>query len=77
MESTRAGGNRGRRLLAVAVLLLPVAGLGWVPLYAREDPTLLDVPFFYWYQLAWVGVCMVCMAVAALLLPSPDPGGPA
>lgn len=77
MESTGADRNRGRRLAAVAVLLLPVVGLGWVPLYAREEPRLFDVPFFYWYQLAWVGVCMVCMTVAALLLPSPDPGGPA
>lgn len=77
MESTGADRNRGRRLTAVAVLLLPVVGLGWVPLYAREEPRLFDVPFFYWYQLAWVGVCMVCMTVAALLLPSPDPGGPA
>jgi len=72
MNSTR----RGRTATAVALLLLPVVGLIWVPAYAREEPRLLDVPFFYWYQLAWVGVCMVCMAVAALLLPSPESGGP-
>jgi hypothetical protein len=48
-------------------------------MYAREEPRLFDVPFFYWYQLAWVGLCIVCMAGAALLFPapdrSPDPGG--
>lgn len=67
--------SRGRTGAAVALLMLPVVGLAWVPLYAREAPRLLDVPFFYWYQLGWVGACMLCMAVAAALLPSPDTGG--
>jgi hypothetical protein len=35
------------------VLLLPLAGLLYPPLYARHDPELAGIPFFYWYQFAW------------------------
>ncbi|WP_020392598.1 DUF3311 domain-containing protein [Kribbella catacumbae] len=73
-KSSRAG--RARRWSGVSLLLLPVVGLVWVPSYARDEPRLFDVPFFYWYQLVWIGLCITCMAGAALLLRSPDPGGP-
>jgi hypothetical protein len=53
------------------LLLLPVLALASVPLYARDGPRLLDVPFFYWYQLAWVALSIACMAGAALLIPVP------
>jgi hypothetical protein len=26
----------------------------WVPSYNRLEPELGGVPFFYWYQLAWI-----------------------
>jgi hypothetical protein len=26
----------------------------WVPFYNRIEPSLAGIPFFYWYQLAWV-----------------------
>ncbi|HXD06237.1 MAG TPA: DUF3311 domain-containing protein [Burkholderiaceae bacterium] len=38
------------------LLLLPFLGLLLVPLYNFTEPTLLGIPFFYWYQLAWVPV---------------------
>ncbi len=67
--------SRKRPRAAGALLLLPVAGLLWVPAYAREEPRLLDVPFFYWYQLTWIVAAMACMAGAALLLPTDDREG--
>ncbi len=36
------------------LLLLPLVGLLYPPLYAQEDPELFGFPFFYWYQFAWV-----------------------
>lgn len=36
------------------LLLLPIAGLLWVPFYNTAEPALLGFPFFYWYQLAWI-----------------------
>ncbi len=44
------------RRAAWLLLLLPFAGLLWVPFYDRPGPALLGFPFFYWYQLAWVPV---------------------
>ena len=36
------------------LLLLPYAALLISPLYSRLTPTLWGIPFFYWYQFAWV-----------------------
>ena len=38
------------------LLLLPFAGVLWPPLYNRIDPMLAGIPFFYWYQMAWVAI---------------------
>jgi hypothetical protein len=37
-------------VLLVAGIVLPLI----VPLYARQDPPLFGLPFFYWYQILWV-----------------------
>jgi len=36
------------------LLLIPFVALLWVPIYNRIEPTLFNIPFFYWYQFAWV-----------------------
>ena len=36
------------------LLLLPLIGTLWVPWYNRATPTLLGLPFFIVYLLAWV-----------------------
>ena len=36
------------------LLLLPFAGLFWVPFYNRIEPSFFGLPFFYWYQFLWV-----------------------
>lgn len=38
------------------LLALPFIGLLWVPFYNDTSPSLWGIPFFYWYQLAWVPV---------------------
>jgi hypothetical protein len=40
------------------LLLLPLVLL-WVPHYNRIEPALAGVPFFYWYQMAWVIITAV------------------
>lgn len=47
------GGTRHRNWWYL-LLLLPLAGLIYPPLYARMDPMLGNVPFFIWYQFAWI-----------------------
>ena len=36
------------------LLILPALGLIFPGVYARETPELYGVPFFYWYQVAWI-----------------------
>lgn len=45
-----------RRLRWHYLLLLPPLVLLFVPHYNRIEPALAGIPFFYWYQLAWVVV---------------------
>ena len=55
------------RAVAAACLIAPFVALLWVPWYARGQPSLGGVPFFYWYQLLWVPVT-VCMRTGAYLI---------
>ena len=46
-----------------ALLALPLLGLLYPPLYATRDPELAGIPFFYWYQFAWVVVAAILTLV--------------
>jgi hypothetical protein len=45
------------------LLLVQFAFLLWVPSYNRLEPTLIGMPFFYWYQLLWVIISAVLTAI--------------
>lgn len=36
------------------LLLLPFVAMLWVSSYDSTEPMIAGIPFFYWYQLAWV-----------------------
>lgn len=38
------------------LLVVPFVATLLPPIYDRNAPTLVGLPFFYWYQLAWVVV---------------------
>jgi hypothetical protein len=61
------GGRSGRAPSDLSpwnlLLLVPLLTVLYPPLYNRTDPTLLDIPFFYWYQLAMIGVSVACTLV--------------
>lgn len=38
------------------LLVVPYVALLLVPFYNIESPPLLGIPFFYWYQLAWIPI---------------------
>lgn len=57
-----------KRALAAACLIAPFVALLWMPWYARGQPALGSVPFFYWYQFLWVPVSVLLMTAAYLLL---------
>jgi hypothetical protein len=35
----------------------------WPPLYNKAEPTLIGLPFFYWFQLLWVIVSALITGV--------------
>lgn len=43
------------------LLLLPCIALLWVPFYNSDAPELLGIPFFYWYQMAWILLGSLCI----------------
>ncbi len=52
-----------RRLLWHLLLIAPFVGTLRVPFYNSVDPTVGGIPFFYWYQFAWIGVSAVLTAI--------------
>ena len=45
------------------LLLVPLVGLLIPPIYNHADPKLIGLPFFYWYQLAWVPISVAVTAL--------------
>jgi hypothetical protein len=49
------------------LLLLPFVGTLLPFIYNRASPSLFGLPFFYWYQLAWVVVTSLLLGVIAFV----------
>jgi hypothetical protein len=63
MDDRRDEKPRRRRFRPIHLLLLiPYAAMLWVPSYNRIAPSFAGIPFFYWYQMAWI-----ILGVAVLL----------
>ena len=45
------------------LFVVQVAVILWPPLYNKVEPTLIGLPFFYWFQLLWVIVSAVFTGV--------------
>ncbi len=64
MEGTlTATRKRPHRALIGVLLVLPYLGLCFPQIYARATPVLIGVPFFYWYQMAWVVLTSALLGV--------------
>jgi hypothetical protein len=46
-----------------SLLVVPAVGTLWVPFYNSVEPRAAGVPFFYWYQFAWIGIGAALTAV--------------
>ncbi len=51
-----------------ALLALPFVFTLWVPFYNRLEPRAFGIPFFYWYQFAWIGIGAAINGVVYLVL---------
>ena len=45
------------------LLLVPLVGTLIPPIYNVADPRLIGIPFYYWYQMAWIPISVVCTIV--------------
>jgi hypothetical protein len=49
------------------LFLVQWAAVLWPPFYNSAEPAWLGMPFFYWYQLAWVLISAVITAFVYLV----------
>ncbi len=65
VNADRGGGpvvpERARGRAWYLLFVVPMVGTLIPPIYSTKDPTLIGIPFLYWYLLAWVPVTVVLM----------------
>ena len=64
----RAKGTTGQKVIVAILLIFPMLIFGITPLYNKDKPTLLGLPFFYWFETIWLVVSAVFYVIAALML---------
>ena len=52
--------------LWIVIFIALIAVTLRVPFYNRLEPTLLGIPFFYWFQFVWIIVAAIVTGVAYL-----------
>ncbi|MGW2342765.1 DUF3311 domain-containing protein [Streptomyces sp. NPDC001661] len=52
------------RVIIALCLVAPFVAMLWVSSYAKVEPTLIGIPFFYWYQMLWVLVSTALTMIA-------------
>ena len=70
--SNKVVSNKGnimvKRIIAAILIIIPLIIYLDLPSYNTVNPTLLGVPFFYWYQTLWLALSAILFAIAAVLL---------
>jgi hypothetical protein len=68
-QPSAADGGRPRfrlRHLWYLLLLVQFAAVLIVGIYTREKPKLAGIPFFYWYQFAWIIISAILTGIVYL-----------
>lgn len=60
--------------LQIVLLAIPCIAVLAVPWFNTLDPALLGIPFFYWWQLAWVPLSGVFIAIVYKMVVPPGSG---
>jgi hypothetical protein len=45
------------------LLIVPLLGTLFPFIYNSNDPELIGIPFFYWYQMLWIPLSVICTLV--------------
>ena len=56
--------SRAARYSIYTIFAVIVAVALDVPLYNRVEPAFYGIPFFYWFQVAWIGVTAASTFIA-------------
>jgi uncharacterized protein DUF3311 len=67
-QPVRAPVVTARRVVAGICLVIPFVALLWVSSYSRLTPEFIGIPFFYWYQMAWVPAAAALTYAAYVLV---------
>jgi polyferredoxin len=59
----------------LALFIIPFVVMLWPPFYNFTDPPFIGIPFFYWFQLAWIFVTAILTGVVYLAGPKESQNG--
>jgi Protein of unknown function (DUF3311) len=45
------------------LLVVPLLGTLIPPIYNGDKPELIGIPFFYWYQMVWIAISVLCTLI--------------
>ena len=76
-SSGESGAAPARRRVrwALVLLLIPFVALLYPPFYASLTPRFLGIPFFIWYQFAWVILGVLITGIVYALDRGSEPSG--
>jgi membrane protein implicated in regulation of membrane protease activity len=63
-EASRGSVVTPVRVVIAICLIAPFVAMLWVGSYAKTDPAFIGIPFFYWYQMAWVFISTALTMIA-------------
>ena len=66
--------RRSRKRLWYWLLLVPCLAAVCVPSFNKLEPAWFGIPFFYWYQLLWIPLCAVVIAIVYVATYERDDG---
>ena len=64
---SRSQSQRRRRSWLLILLIIPFIALLYPPFYNSIDPKFIGMPFFYWFQLLWIIITAIIVAVVYFL----------
>ncbi len=59
--------KRNVKPIGFLLLLAPFIVLVWPPFYNADQPRLVGIPFFYWFQLCWIVITAVLTTIVYML----------
>ena len=62
-EAHRGGPPGPRETRWTWLLVVPLLGTLLPFIYNTRDPELIGIPFFYWYQMLWIPLSVICTLV--------------